>query len=76
VELSDTHTNGAANEMRRIKLQEWLFPFLVFLMILSFGSLRKLHAVGQPISDLVIDALGAGFLFALAIYILDKRSPS
>ena len=62
--------------MRRTKLQGWLFPFLVFLMILSIGSLRKLHAVGQPISDLVIDAFGAGFLFALATYILDKRSPN
>jgi hypothetical protein len=62
--------------MRKIKLQGWLFPFLVFLMILSFGSLRKLHAVGQPISDLVIDSLGAGFLFALAVYILDRRSPN
>jgi hypothetical protein len=62
--------------MRRIKLQGWLFPFLVFLMILFFGSLRRLHAVGQPISDLVIDAIGAGLLFSLASYILDEKSPN
>jgi hypothetical protein len=62
--------------MRRIKLQGWLFPFLVFLMILSFGSLRRLHALGQPISDLVIDAIGAGLLFSLASYILDEKSPN
>ena len=61
--------------MRRIKLQ-WIFPFLVFLMILSFGSLRKLHAVGQPISDLVIDAFAGGVGFAFANYILDNRSPN
>jgi len=62
--------------MGRNKLHWWLFPFLVFLLILSIGSLRRLHAVGQPISDLVIDALGAGLFFALAIYILDKKSPN
>jgi hypothetical protein len=62
--------------MRRVDIRDWLPTLFVFLMILCLGSLRKLHAAGLPILEIVIDAFGAATLFALFSYFFGRRSPN
>jgi hypothetical protein len=62
--------------MRRIRLPEWVINFsLVFLLAISFGSLRKLHATGQPILEMIVDAAGMAAIYALLAHIFLDKEP-
>ena len=63
--------------MKRIRMRGWFFDFVsVFLIALSVQSLRRLHATGQPILEMVIDAIGISAIYALLAYVLlDRETP-
>ena len=63
--------------MKRIRMPGWFFDFVsVFLIAISVQSLRRLHATGQPILEMVIDAIGISAIYAfLAHVLLDKETP-
>jgi hypothetical protein len=63
--------------MKRIRMRGWVFDFVsVFLIAISVQSLRRLHAVGQPILEMVIDTFGISAMYAfLAYFLLDRQTP-
>ena len=62
--------------MRQTKPPEWLRDFLIlFLVIVSYSSLRQLHAAGQPILATVIDAVGIAAIFCFLWSIWNRRRP-
>lgn len=63
--------------MKRIRMPGWFFDFVsVFPIAISVQSLRRLHAVGQPILEMVIDTIGISAIYAfLAYFLLDRQSP-
>ena len=62
--------------MRRIRLPEWAINFLlVFLVAISFSSLRKLHAAGQPIVQMIVDTAGIAAIYALLAHIFLDKEP-
>jgi hypothetical protein len=62
--------------MKRIRLPEWAINFLlVFLVAISFSSLRRLHAAGQPILEIIVDTIGIAAIYAVLAHIFfDKES--
>jgi len=59
-------------------MPEWLFDFItVFLIAISVNSLRRLHAVGQPIAEMIIDTIGIAALYAfMAHFLLGRETPN
>jgi hypothetical protein len=62
------------NSIKWPVLRSALSTFLwMFLVIIALGSVRKLHEVGQPIGDLVIDAIGVAAVFAAIVHVGQMR---
>jgi hypothetical protein len=62
--------------MKRIRLPEWAIDFLlVFLLAISFNSLRKLHAAGLPIVEMVVDTAGIAAIYAFIAHIVLDKEP-
>jgi hypothetical protein len=62
--------------MKRIRVPDWVINFcIVFLLAIAFTSLRRLHAAGQPILEMVIDAVAMAAIYAFLAHILLDRQP-
>ncbi len=48
-----------------------------FLLVVSFISLKRLHAIGQGLSEIFIDSVGIAAVYtALTYFLRDKNSRS
>jgi predicted alternative tryptophan synthase beta-subunit len=51
-------------------MRRTLLDFLImFFAVISVHSLRRLHAIGQPISDITIDAVGMSSIYAFLFFV-------
>jgi hypothetical protein len=54
----------------KVRQLEWLADFIsMFALFIAMEGLRKLHSLGQPLSGLIIEAIGAGAAFSLINWI-------
>jgi hypothetical protein len=59
------------------RLRESLADFFwMFLGVLSYSALRKLHSTGQGVLEIVIDAIGISAIFSVLMYISKKQRAS
>ena len=50
----------------KVKQFEWLADFLwMFSLLVAMNAVRKLHALGQPLSALIAEGAFAAAMFAL-----------
>src|SRR4051794_7920649 len=49
-------------------------PFFVFVGVTAFEALRHLRSLHQPVSGILVDAVGAAVLFALLSPVVDAFS--
>ena len=53
--------------------------FWMFLSLVSFRSIKQLHAVGQGVSEILIDSVGISVIFTALMFITkkqDSKSPT
>jgi len=46
----------------------------MFLVIVSYSSLKKLHSMGQGVLEPLIDAIGMAAVFSALMYFSKKKS--
>jgi hypothetical protein len=47
--------------------------FWMFLVIVSYSSLRKLHSTSQGVLEIVIDSIGMAAIFSVLMYFSKKK---
>ncbi|MBZ5531189.1 MAG: hypothetical protein LAO20_07145 [Acidobacteriia bacterium] len=61
--------------MRKFKLAKWLAEVgILFFVFIAFDSLRKLHALGQPILGTIIESLAISAIASVFLYFWEDRS--
>jgi hypothetical protein len=53
--------------------ESFLDFFWVFLGIVSYSTLRRLHSMGQGVLETVIDAIGIAAIFSVLMYFSKKK---
>ncbi len=64
--------------MREIKVPRWRYVLLSFATIfgvnLGLSAIRQLHAIGHPISRLLLDSAGIAAVCAILIDVVERKS--
>ncbi len=62
--------------MKGIRFPQWLWNFvIIFIAVISYDSLRKLHMSGQPVLGMMVDAFGVAAIFCFLMWLLVERRP-